>query len=529
MNDTDPAVIPAPKPAAGLRARIMALLSSPQHMTVLLIAASVISLWLQTGIGLNNDTKAQLHFAMLLLKEGGLYERWIDVNPPMIFLLYLPPAWLITEHILNPKLALNLYTLVLCLGSILATWQVLKPLEFRERLGWTSLCAFILLAVPPFCFVFGDREHLLFIFALPWMMQMLLGMEPRAWSVVMAAPGIFLKPYNLLICVALLLFGGPKKTFMARVFSRSSMIFLVLGLCYVAAIFIWFPRYPLSVLPLLLVVYREIAKPLWLQSWRVQPFVAVGGIMLMLGRFRNAFPRFALESMLVACFAVYFLNGGWLYTLYLLAVPCLIIAFMPLMSGPGEGPNAARKHEAARAFGGGVLVAAMLICGIALNADYYFTGSNIYGRAYTDVPPEFNARFRKAAGENFILLSPTIWASNTADLGEAPHHLYAYDSMWMLPWLYTHPDSPKRQQVQDAVALPLVSALATHPRVIVDESRRQRNLPENISIMRFLKEDPRLAAAFDGYVRVDEINVCSKKWYAACRFGIWSWQAPENR
>lgn len=528
MN-TEPGVNLTSVKNATLRDRIGQVLSSPEHIIVMLLTAAVVCLWWNIGAGLNNDTKVQLHYAMLLLKEGGLYDRWIEVNPPLIFFLYLPPAWLITENILNPKLALNLYTTMLCLGSIFAVWRALKPLEIREQLGWTSLCSFALLVVPNFCFVFGDREHLLFIFGLPWMMQMLLGMEPRAWSVVMAAPGIFLKPYNLLICGALLLFGGPPKTFMGRVFSRSSMIFLALGLVYLAVVFIWFPGYPFYVAPMLLVVYREIVKPIGLQAWRIQPFVAVAGILYMMGRLRNTMPRFALEAMIVASIGVYFLNGGWLYTLYLLCVPCLIAAFTPMMSGPGEGANAQRKFEAARAFSGSLLLVVTLFCGLSLNVDYDFTRSGLYGRGYNHIPAEFGQRLLPAAGENYVLLSPTLWASNVTDLGQSPHQLYAYDSLWMLPWLYAHPDSPHRQQIQDAVALPLVRALETHPRVIVDESRLLRTLPNNLDILKFLRQDPRIATAFKGYQRIDEINVCSKEWYAACRFGIWAWQPGEQR
>jgi hypothetical protein len=151
-------------------------------------------------VGATNDTNTLMHYAFLWLSEGGLYTHWIQFNAPLAILMYVPPAAATVWLHLPEGETLHLYIATLCAFSVAVTYHALKGrVDKDERRCWLSAAAMTLLVVPEACFVYSDREHLLFIFALPWILQMLLGLRPRTYTTVLATLGFLLKPYNLII------------------------------------------------------------------------------------------------------------------------------------------------------------------------------------------------------------------------------------------------------------------------------------------------------------------------------------------
>ncbi|MCC6581982.1 MAG: hypothetical protein IT440_16245, partial [Phycisphaeraceae bacterium] len=124
--------------------------------------------------------------------------------------------------------------------------------------------------------------------------------------------------------------------------------------------------------------------------------------------------------------------------------------------------------------------------------------------------------------DEFVLLSPSLWATNVSALRDKPRHIYAYDYLWALPWLYAHPDHEKAPMARAMFADPLAAALAKNPVLIVEESRLLRSMPQNADVLREFRKDPAVKKALAGYKRTAEIDACRPDFQAICKFGVWT-------
>lgn len=483
-----------------------------EKLPVLLSVLAGLLAFLHLFPGLTSDSKVLLHYATLLISEGGLYTNWQEINPPLIMMIYALPALALKFLHAPPAAALNVVTVLLCCASIAMTWHALRA--HAQRKLWTAFAAFALFVAPAPFWTFADREHLLYVFALPWLIQMLLGLRPAWYTIVFAAPGFFLKPFNLLIFGAVLLFGGPaKETLLEKFLSQSALVTGVLGLVYLGILFIFFPGYLHDTLPLVMTTYGTIRRGFLPQLLWMQIFTVAAAPFLWLRATPSGIRPWALYSFLAAATAVYLLNSGWIYTLYLLAVPCLFLVIAPYAGDNRKGKKITDALLALTALAG-------IFC---LELSLYCTYKTGYGFNYLRLPEAYHTQLKKAAGDEFVMLSPTLWATNISAFGQTPRHIYAYDNLWPLPWLSAHQDSPRAAEVKEMMVAPLVAALKNRPVLLVDESKVKRGLPDDADILSLLA-DPRIKKALSGYRKTDTFDACGKI-PAGCRFTVW--KAPK--
>jgi hypothetical protein len=475
----------------------------------------------QLYIGLTNDTKLFMAMARHLLEDGGLYARWFEVNPPLIVLLYSLPTAMTLWLRVPAHLSLTGCTLLLALWSLFAQWNLIRAsaLQRQQRLLLIAAGAGMLIILPVNAAMFGDREHLLMILTLPWVLQMLLGQQPSWKLAAVAAVGFCLKPYNLVIPLLLLAAAGAR-TWRQRIFSPSALAMAAVAAAYAAVIFVWFPGYVANVLPLVETAYPYTRAPLE-NKFLYPPFLILPTLLLLCaGLPRERYAAGVWWGWTMGMWFSFFGGGGWLYTYYLLLCPLLMAAVNALQTADGQGTLRCLGRWAALAITGCMLLLSLFSLMYNLQSTW-LTGNSLF---YTRLPPPMYRELREAAGERFILLSQDLWGVNLTDISDAPPlHVFGFESLWPLPWLVAHPGDPKHAAIMQPMAASLVAALALRPSpaLLVDASPRKDKLPDGFDILGYLHRRPEIDSALQGYIRIKTVDYCTVDWNYACRFDVW--------
>lgn len=104
-----------------------------------------------------------------MLAGESLYVDIIDVNPPLISYLMMPPGLIADWLSVSDFFALNLYTLAFAGWSGMTSLSLLDAAKGRSfnRSWWVIVLVVVLLILPGYDF--GQREHLLVILSVPYL------------------------------------------------------------------------------------------------------------------------------------------------------------------------------------------------------------------------------------------------------------------------------------------------------------------------------------------------------------------------
>jgi hypothetical protein len=470
------------------------------------------------GTGFSNDTYTLLQDSVHMLTDGDLYTRWMEIDPPLILLLYAPVTALILfcGHNAAAPFLLYSYTGLLCLTSVLLTDYTLRlqGVFAATRRNWLAAGLITLCVMPPACGVFADREHMLFIFILPWAAQMLLGLKPFPFTALFAAVGFWIKPHNLILFAAFTLCCGPRISFRKRLLAPSVLIVISFGAAYLLLILHAFPGYFSRMAPLLLITYSFMQMPFILRLFNAIFYtVPIGCFLLFLPRHT----RRAWYGFILAAFAACLLNGGWPYTYYLMIAPLSLLAVSEL--GTPSEPNV---KEAS------VPLAALLLTGALIGAsaqslseDIISTYETGYSSNFHALPSGLYADLREAADERFMLFSTALWNTNIASIIDKPQSLMGYNFLLPLPWLYSHPVDPRAPAIREDLYQSVLKGLQERPVIILDESPINRNMPLNVNLLDYFRQDARIREALKIYRRTQTFDRCNAALQLRCRFSIW--------
>lgn len=488
--------------------------------TVLLF--SVIFGLLETfAVGLTIDSKALLHYTLHMM-QGGLYDRWMPANLPLpMWLFSIPAACIVTLHV-PAWLAVHVFGFFLGLLSLGLLLHSLKAhsLTLEEQHRWLSMSACALCIAPAFFSVFSDREHLLFIFATPWLVQMLLQRKPLISTICFAAIGFCIKPYNLLIFLTVLLTAGPAGTTLKqRIFSPSAFIVGGVALCYAFAIYFIFPDYIEKILPLSTVTY-PIYRPGLLKIFAVSAIIIIPALMFVRMAQLPQQQYRGWYGLIAGCFLAYCLNGYWVYALYLVVYPLSFTLLMALHA----------CHKKKISFGSGLLYIAIIVflsLSIGhLTLDITSTRKEGYAFNYPYLPDTLLQELRAEAGKEFILIAQVPWGSTIEGTAQPPASVFAYNDMiWPLVWLMKNPDDPRTPHIWHmAITEALLRAINDYPdaTIIEDESPNQKVYELDINIFSYIQRDPEIQKALASYERKKIIDHCTARLqFHMCRYGIW--------
>ena len=220
------------------------------------------------GHSLNHDTSWYLVATRIWLDGGTLYRDVVELNPPLMFYISALPLAFADLTGADDTVSMILFTCVLGVGALL----VCRALLARAPLGRVPRLA-ILAAATAGVFVvpivpFGQREHLFVILSLPWLTASALraaggDITPRTEDAMalVALPGLLLKPYCLLLPVAVTLAAMFWTRNAAPLWSRGNLIFGIGAVFYLGFILAVHPLYIEEVVPLAREVYGAYGNP----------------------------------------------------------------------------------------------------------------------------------------------------------------------------------------------------------------------------------------------------------------------------
>ncbi len=398
---------------------------------------------------LNHDVAAVLNFSERWLNGEQLYVDLIDVNPPLIYVMNLLPAFL--EQV-TPLDGVRSLQLCLVLFGLYA-WFLTFRARIRSAEGATE-CA-LLDAMPAlflFCagYDFGQREHLMAVAGLPYVFAACrreAGQRPRAGVAIGVLAGVCfaLKPHFLAVpgLIEVAVFVGRGRLGWAVAWRRTwrDPVLIAMGAVWVAyavSLPLVFPDYLNVVVPLVWDFYVDLGG---LSVWDVMLLPRMATALLLLLpllalavrpalRPDGALPRMLALAAIGALASALAQRKGWSY--HIVPIEMFGLALGLVLAArwlDGQGVTRTRQVgvRAASALTG--LFALYVVSnGEAPWKELDYAASDAAGLA--DLLGE------EARGERVLVLSPGIWpifpALNYADVQLTLREM----NMWLLEGAY---------------------------------------------------------------------------------------------
>jgi len=394
---------------------------------------------------LDGDVAAILDFAARMVDGEQLYVDLVDVNPPLIFWLNLAPAWLAERFALDPAivlvalvLLLQAVSLALC-GAPLALLRELRQPGARVLVPLAVLFAILILPTGNF----GQREHLMASFALPYLALAAVRLQgervgPRgaALRAGLAAVGFLIKPYFLLVPLTVELCLLLQRGWRAWIRRPEPWVIGVLGALYLLAAWLCHPSYFTEILPLvgryyltsspLLAITRVFGEPTrWLLLGAMIPVIAFG----LVARDRPGF-RVACLFTLAGIASALIQGKGWPYHLLPFregSAVALAFVAAEALRWVAAHPSPERSRLAALALFGAVV-------GL-------FTAANPPWRDRLDYADSFAGRLepllqRDAYGQRVLWLTDAIYPKYPAVLYGHVRPASRFMELWLIDGLY---------------------------------------------------------------------------------------------
>jgi hypothetical protein len=200
---------------------------------------------------LNHDVSWMLYAAERLVDGARLGVDVVEVNPPLVIWLDIPPVLLARVAGMSDILTFRLMVLAMIAGSLpLSAWVLrrLWPEQPAARHGLLLLQLFLVL--PMVGYDFGQREHLLIALLLPYLFAAAARASGRPldgwmpWLIgAWAAIGIALKPYFLPAWLGVEAYLAWSRRGDKPWFRPEAIAVVVLGIVYAAAVVALTPEY----------------------------------------------------------------------------------------------------------------------------------------------------------------------------------------------------------------------------------------------------------------------------------------------
>lgn len=273
------------------------------------------------GRMLNHDIAWYLIATRSWLGGAELYVDLIEVNPPLNFYFTLPAIWL--ADLFGISDTNGEYLAVAVLLALTLHWCSTIA---REELGFSSarrallLCGIAVALVLPALGNFGQREHVMVILTLPWLLGELplppTSLRRQITRAGVAALGICLKPHFVVFPLAISTLKALQQRSLRPLVSAANLTFLAVGLGYIGLVAFVHPAYLSRIVPIAREVYGAYGAPFDIVLAKVSLELFFGALPLLVVLSRRMRQREA-GLMTVAALAglgCYFLQGtGFVY------------------------------------------------------------------------------------------------------------------------------------------------------------------------------------------------------------------------
>ncbi len=306
-------------------------------------------LWIFRGTEISHDVAWYLVATRAWLEGAELYIDIVEVNPPLNFYLTVPAILLADLLGLGEANAQFLWTAVLMFISLCWVWHLVG----RTTLDLGSSCFFlagvaVTVTIPTWQNV-AQREHLLLLFMMPWLVAHLANPVPEQGRGAIArsafaAVGLCLKPHFLLFPILSTLWLIGRRRSLRPILSASNMTLGVLGALYVVGAVLLHPAYFTEVIPIATEVYGaysdgvDIIFSRLLNPLMLLP-IAVAIVALRVTALASDIAFLIL--MMLAALGSYFAQwAGFLYHILPLVALGLLMCFWILVHVPRRDPRA---------------------------------------------------------------------------------------------------------------------------------------------------------------------------------------------
>lgn len=478
---------------------------------------------------LNHDSSWLLHATRRMLDGAALYTDILEVNPPLILWLNVPPV-LVSEATGIPAEVTFLIAVfalsAVSLWLLAAVTRHIDGLRASERHVLLIAATAALLIIPGYDF--GQREHLMLVFALPYVLLSAAraggAHPPIALAVTaggFAALGFCLKPYFFLIPVALELFVLIRGRSLKRSFRAENLALAGVTVAYAGTLLWLAPAYIEVMVPIALEIYNQTytGNPAYVFRQTALTLLIAGFAVIYLFRLEGARLNILL-ALLIATFAqiaIFAVQGkGWHYQL----VPALgfltvALAFCSIATGVQSAPKS----------GGSLIRAARPPLAVAIL--FALLASTLPQQRYTGEFQEI------AAALDRLGLSPKSYFSFSAHvfhsfpLGAATGMTYASrgPAQWLMPGIAireaqvkTDPASwtPTMDRIQDLARQSVLEDFESNrpELVLVHDSHAKnyfRGLP--FDYVEWFSQDPRFASLWNDYEKVGTVDAAQVALY----------------
>jgi putative flippase GtrA len=462
--------------------------------------------WLTTTT-LNHDVQWYLIGTARWLDGATLYRDVVEVNPPLAFVLTLPPVAAARLLTIAPADAFIAYILLLAGGSLAATWSLWRRIETPAAAAGMVVAGAVALLVYPLP-QFGQREHLTLILSLPYLTLACVRTRggrvglPYAVAVgTVATLGLALKPYFL--AVPLLIACGAawqERRWRAALTPEHAAIGIAVML-YAAAIPAFFPAFFSEVLPIARIAYEAgYTAPLAAVALRPEPLLGLvlASTVVWLSRSGAQWRRLTPLALAVAGYGAAYLiqQKGWFYQRVPLGGCAILLA---------TGVALQNRWNARGA--------------IALGVALCLTGPSVVEGPYrNDLPAAINAAV-PGLGSDSRVYSLGQWlrpgVSVAAELGGT--WCSRYPALWPIPGAAISSD-PAAERLIDATRRSVVQDfISCGPTLVVVEppSRDLRNMKPHFDYLALMLADPGFAALWRNYKFAGALPTGHRIWVRA--------------
>lgn len=305
---------------------------------ILLIGIALGAWFLQTQFLINGDISWDLLVTKRLLKGGSYTKDFFDLNPPLIFFEYIPSVFLEKFFLMTEATAFVLYVILLSFASLgFCAFFINAIFPKKDKIlayAFFMALACIFLILP--MYELGQREHFMLIFTMPFFLATVYRLQgdklPLLLAVmvgIFAALGFGIKPYFILPLILTEIYY----MFLTRnIFSwlRAEMLAIIfLLMTYVLSVFIFYPDYIFTVVPMAhQFYYKSFSEPWYdvLLSWEAIFCYLVVFVYFL--QIKNKDYRFLKSILFIAMlgflFVYFFQKINWYYHI----IPAYSIAIL---------------------------------------------------------------------------------------------------------------------------------------------------------------------------------------------------------
>lgn len=474
---------------------------------IVALAAALAVLALFWGRQVNRDVAWYLVATRDWLDGARLYIDLVEVNPPLNFYFTVPALLLGDLTGAGPQngqyllLALLLAVSLVWCGNILAA----RPAKGRGRDDTVFLAVTALALIVPFFDAMAQREHLMLILILPWLVAYAaLGDPDRGgWGLVRAAVaglGICLKPYFLAYPLALTLWQVWRQRSFRPILARGNMVMLAVGLSYLVYVAAVHPAYFLEVVPVASRVYGAytFGDAAVRHFFQPESMVLVAIVVLLAARGgATSRPVMVWAAAILAASVSY--AAQWTGFLYQ-AVPIHALSIMAC------GWIVADRKQSRLTASFAALAALMLL------TVYLFSG-----RGTDPVVDRLTATLRSAGATGSIAtLSTGMSEGSPTALALGARWALRYPALWVVPGAVNGLEridcaaAPERCAPFSAIAATarantMDDLLAAEPGALIIEDRPRFFVEPGFRWEAFMSQDPRWAAFRAEYRVLDDV------------------------